>query len=95
VPRHTLGWWQIRVVGKDNMAQGISEQWRALCEIEQQARRAYFRTFRKVHRKFAAIGAGQSRENPTMDEIASGEKAHKRWQAALKDMREFAKAHAR
>ena len=77
------------------MAQDVSEQWQALCEVEQQARRAYFRAFGKVHRKFAAIGEGRSRENPTVDEVASSEKAHKRWQAALKDMREFAKAHAR
>jgi hypothetical protein len=71
-----------------------AQHWQKLCEEHEVARAAYFAAFGAVNAKFAAIGAGVSATNPTLDELSAFESTWKAWQDVKDRMNSFVKANA-
>ncbi len=75
------------------MASLLSARWRKLCREHDAARAAYFKAFGVVNRKFMQIARGDSRENPSTEEIARFDATRKAWDNVKRRMKDFVKKH--
>ena len=71
----------------------LSEQWQHLCDEFQAAKDAHDRASGIVIRKFSAIGAGRSRENPTEAELDEFDHARDALEEVKRRMDEFVERH--
>lgn len=67
-------------------------EWQKLCEEFEEGREANFQAFSVVNKKFAAIGQGTSRINPTDNELSEFERTRKVLEDVNRRMDEFVKA---
>jgi hypothetical protein len=72
----------------------ISAEWLKLCDEHAAARDAHLKAFAAVNQKFAAIGQGQSKTNPTDDELSEFEKTWDMWEDVKRRISAFVKKYA-
>ncbi|HSZ10774.1 MAG TPA: hypothetical protein VK759_01275 [Rhizomicrobium sp.] len=71
------------------IGQMAADEWRHLCEIEDEARRAHIVAYQRLVRKVNAVRSGESHETPTPEEWREVERTKQRWHELKRQMRQF------
>lgn len=69
------------------------QQLQEICDHVEITRDDYRRAFAVVHRKFKSVGCGESKSNPTEEELRAASEARVAWENAVRRLRDYAKAN--
>lgn len=81
------------VVFEERAPDPVDAEWQRLIEEHDAARAAYNDGFAAVNRRFVAVAQG-SRQNPTVGQLDTIERAWERWQDVQRRIKQFVKKHA-
>jgi hypothetical protein len=81
---------ELPMIGKITMSEiDVSAEWQMLCEEEKAAKNAHFQAILAVNHKFAAIGHGASKTNPTEEELLESDATLDAWNDVKQKMNKF------
>jgi hypothetical protein len=75
--------------GPSNLGEMAADEWRHLCQIEDDARRAHLAAYQSLVRKVNAMRQGESTETPSAAEWREVERTKQRWQELKRQMRQL------
>ncbi|HEY5238129.1 MAG TPA: hypothetical protein VIJ62_07090 [Rhizomicrobium sp.] len=75
--------------GPSNLDRMAAEEWRHLCAMEDDARRAHLSAYQSLVRKVNAVRNGETTETPSAAEWREVERTKQRWQELKRQMRQF------